>query len=85
MDHLGVGRRAEAPIPAGQCQARLAADIVVRLRPADRAEVNPEADQMADQMAALLVATITTKGFLPRFTPHLTHRQEAPKGASCPP
>jgi hypothetical protein len=38
------------------------------------------------RMADLLAATAAiTKRFLPRFTPHLTHRQEAPKGASCPP
>jgi hypothetical protein len=82
-EHLAAGRRAEVPIRPDQCQVRPAvADTTALLRAADRAEVTPE----ADRMAALLVADkITAKGFLPRFTPHLTHRQEAPKGASCPP
>ena len=82
-EHLAAGRRAEVPIPPDQCQALPAvADTTALLRAADRAEATPE----ADRMEALLVADkITTKGFLPRFTPHLTHRQEAPKGASCPP
>ena len=85
MDHPEVGRRAEVPIPAGQCLARpVAADTMAPPQVADRteAEATPEADRMA---ALLVAATITTKGFPPRFTPHLTHRQEAPKGASCPP
>jgi hypothetical protein len=29
--------------------------------------------------------TIITDRFSPRFTSHLTHRQEASEGASCPP
>jgi hypothetical protein len=29
--------------------------------------------------------TIITDRFSPRFTPHLTHRQEASEGASCTP
>ena len=82
-DIVAGSRVAEAPIPPDRCQAHLvAADPTALLREADRAE----ATQEADRMAALLVAdTITTKRFPPRFTPHLTHRQEAPKGASCPP
>jgi hypothetical protein len=91
-EHLEVGRRAGVPIPPGQFQVPPAAAdttallraerTMARRRVADRAEATPE----ADRMATLLVAdTITTKGFLPRFTPHLTHRQEVPKGASCPP
>ena len=75
----------EAPIPAGPCPARpVAADTTALLRAADRMEA--EATPAAVRMAALPVAdTITTDGFPPRFTPHRTHRQEAPKGASCPP
>ena len=92
MEDIGVARRVEAPIPAGQCPARLvaadiaahplAAETTAAHRVADLEEAAPE----ADLMAALPVAdTITTKKFPPRFTPLLTHRQEAPKGASCPP
>ena len=84
-EDIVVGSRVvEAPILPGQCQARpAAADTAALPREADRAEATPE----ADHTAALLVAadTVTTKRFPPRFTPHLTHRQEAPKGASCPP
>ena len=29
--------------------------------------------------------TVIIDRFSPRFTPHLTHRQEASEGASCPP
>jgi hypothetical protein len=95
--HPVVGRRGEVPIPGDQCQARLvgadpeAADSTALLlaaetaaeRPArDREEATPEADRVA---ALQVTDAITTKRFLPRFTPLLTHRQEAPKGASCPP
>jgi hypothetical protein len=60
-----------------------AADTAALPREADRTEATPE----ADHTEALLVAadTVTTKRFPPRFTPHLTHRQEAPQGASCTP
>jgi hypothetical protein len=72
-----------------------AADTVALLRAADRAEATPEAVHVgatleADPMVALpavailLRATTADKMFPPRFTPLLTHRQEAPKGASCP-
>ena len=83
-EDIVVGSRvAGAPILPGQCQARpAAADTAALPREADRAEATPE----ADHTAALPVAdTVTTKRFPPRFTPHLTHRQEAPQGASCPP
>jgi hypothetical protein len=58
--------------------------------PAVPAAATREADRTARRtrrrMADLPAATAAiTKIFLPRFTPHLTHRQEAPKGASCPP
>ena len=91
-----MGRRVEVLIPADQCPARLVAadteavdpaallravETAAGRREADRAEAAPEADRMA---ALLVVDKITTKGFPPRFTPLLTHRQEAPKGASCP-
>ena len=68
------------PIPAGRRPAlRAAAVIADRLRAADRAEEIP-----ADPMAARPAVDIAiTNKFPPRFTPHLTHRQEAPQGASC--
>lgn len=91
-----AGRRVAGPIPADQCPvplvvAALAADIAAHRLAADptaahRAAVLEEAAPEADRAAALPVAdTITAKKFPPRFTPYLTHRQEAPKGASCPP
>ena len=71
-----MGRRAEVPIPGGQCQAHLAAaDPVALLRAAeavagqqaaDRAEVTPEAGHMA---ALLVTVTITTNDFYP-VPPH---------------
>jgi hypothetical protein len=95
-EDIAAGRRAAGPIPVGQCPARLvaaalAADIAAhRLAAvptaAHQAAALEEAAPEADRAAALPVAdTITTKKFPPRFTPYLTHRQEAPKGASCPP
>jgi hypothetical protein len=76
-----VERRAAGPIPVGRHPVRPAAAIAARLQAADRGEAAPA----AVRMAALPVAdTVTTKRFPPRFTPLLTHRQEAPKGASCP-
>jgi hypothetical protein len=95
-----VDRQAEDPTLAAQCRTRrqvvavieaprrTAEDTVVRLPVADRTEAIPE----VVRTAVLLVAdtpppdvTIITDRFSPRFTPHLTHRQEASEGASCPP
>ena len=84
-----VGRhRVAGLIPPGQCRARLAAAVMEAAETAagrrvvDREEETPQAVPMA---ALLITDAIITKRFPPRFTPHLTHRQEAPKGASCPP
>ena len=62
----------------------LVAAITVLLRAADRTEEIPEAGLLT--MGILRPdMTITTDRFSPRFTSHLTHRQEASEGASCPP
>jgi hypothetical protein len=55
---------------------------------ADRAEAIPEADRTAVRLVADIRPpdmTIITDRFSPRFTPHLTHRQEASEEASCTP
>ena len=88
MARLEAGRQAEDRIPPGQCRARRAAATAVLLRAVDRAEIIPE----EGRAEVLLVAdtlppgmTVATNRFSPRFTPNLTHRQEASEGASCPP
>jgi hypothetical protein len=65
----------------------VAAVITVLLRAADPTEEIPEGGHMALQVADTLRPgmTIITDRFSPRFTSHLTHRQEASEGASCPP
>jgi len=56
---------------------------------AGRTAAIPAADRMAEGLPAAathrLAMTIITNRFSPRFTPYLTHRQEASDGASCPP
>jgi hypothetical protein len=83
VEDIGVGSRVEVPIRADPSQVRPAVADTMRPRPpVVRAEAALQADRMADLHMAV---TVTAKKFIPRFTPHLTHRQEAPKGASCPP
>lgn len=65
------------------------AAIIVRPQAVDRTEVIPEADRMEILLVAADIhppdMTAITDRFSPRFIPHLTHRQEASEGASCPP
>ena len=69
-------------IPAGPRLRRLVAEIMgaaAETAAVRQVEHPTEATPEADRTAVLPVAgTVTTKKFLPRFTPHLTHRQEAP-------
>ena len=60
------------------------AAITVLLPVGDRTEAIPEAGLLTMDTLHLGM-TIITDRFSPRFTSHLTHRQEASEGASCPP
>jgi hypothetical protein len=90
---LAVDHLVEVRIPGGQRQAHLAAvpvavDIAALLRAAGTAEATPEADRAEAHLVADTrppETTVTTNRFAPRFIPLLTHRREAPKGASCLP
>ena len=80
---IAAHRPAEARIPAVQRPAaRVAAAPTAASLEEDRVEVAPEAGRME---ALRMADTVATKWVPPRFTPYLTHRQEALKRASCPP
>ena len=79
MAHLNVGRPMPDRTPVGQCPVRPVAHRTAAALAAVRVAAHPVAGIPHPDTAA------TTNRFSPRFTPHLTHRQEAPQGASCPP
>ena len=95
MAHLVEDRQAGVRIAAVQCQVhrqaagviavhRLVAAITALLQAADRTEAILEAGLQTMGIRHPDM-TIITDRFSPRFTSHLTHRQEASEGASCPP
>ena len=100
MAHLGEVRLAGDRIPVVRCRVHRQAAVAIEahhqvaaiavvlpvvdltgeaIQEADRAEVPLTMDILHPDM------TTVTDRFSPRFTSHLTHRQEASDGASCPP